>query len=115
MGECSSGEKVSEATIAARYSRALRDWYPSGLATCEGCGRRAIETSHIVAKARCKELHRTELIWTQENTFPTCRTCHRAWEALYGTAWRKLAGVERFLAVEKKYDREGYEKRIQGR
>lgn len=115
MFECSDGERITESTVQARYSRALKVWYPTGAAVCEGCGRRSIETSHIVSKARCKELRRTELIWTRENTFPSCRACHRAWEAVYGEEWKGLAGVERWLKVEQKYDPEGYERRIQGR
>lgn len=110
---CSTGERVSESTIQSRYSHALRSWYPSGWATCEGCGGRATETSHIVAKARCKELHRTELIWTQENTFPACRKCHAAWEALKGEAWKELKNIKRLLYVEEKYDPQGYAARIQ--
>lgn len=111
---CSNGERVSEATIQSRYSRALREWYPIGHALC-ACGRRATETSHIVAKARCKELHKTELIWTKENTFPACRACHMAWEAVYGEDWKNLTNIETLLSIERKYDKEGYEKRVQGR
>lgn len=112
---CSDGTRISDAGAQARYSAALKEWYPTGYAMCEGCGARAIETSHIVSKARCKELKKTELIWTRENTFPSCRACHRAWEAVYGDDWKKLRGAKRWLKVEQKYDAEGYERRIQGR
>lgn len=75
--------------------------------------QKAIETSHIISKARCKQLNKTELIWTKENTFPSCRGCHRTWESLYNIAWCSLLNVDECLEVLHKYDPEAYNKRIQ--
>jgi hypothetical protein len=73
---------------------------------------KAIETSHIIAKARCKELHKTELIWTRENTFPSCRKCHMIWEATNNPAWLSLLNADRCLEILEKYDPESYKKRM---
>lgn len=108
---CSDGSRVSESTIQARYSKALREWYPLGWATCEGCGGRATESSHIIAKARCKELHKTELIWSRSNVFPACRDCHRKWEAISNPDWCYLKGAEKWLKALTP-DQETYQKRL---
>ena len=110
--ECSNGERVSESTIKKRLSAAYRQWYDGGEG-CAGCWvGRASETSHIISKARCKELHKTELIWNKENTFPSCRRCHLIWETTGALAWCNLLNVDRCIEVLEKYDTESYNKRM---
>lgn len=109
---CSNGETVSESTIKKRLSDAYKKWYEEGTPNCAGCGKRAIETSHIIAKARCKELHHTELIWYKPNTFPSCRICHQKFEALDNPAWCELMNVDACLEVLEKFDKESYNKRL---
>jgi hypothetical protein len=110
--DCSNGEKVSESTIKKRLSDGYRKWY-TGIPICAGCGRtRAVETSHIIAKARCKQLHKTELIWLRSNTYPSCRGCHLAWEAIQNPGWIDLLNVDHCLEILEKYDPEAYQKRM---
>lgn len=110
---CSNGERVSESTIKKRLANAYRTWYGGEpFQICAGCGGRAIETSHIVSKARCKELHRTELIWFRENTFPACRQCHVVFETINDPDWCGLLNVDECLEILEKYDNESYQKRL---
>lgn len=109
----SNGERVTESTIKKRLSTAYKLWYDMGPEYCRGCGiERAIETSHIISKARCKELHKTELIWTRENTYPSCRACHIAWESISNPEWCELMNVDECLEILEKFDKESFNKRM---
>lgn len=110
--ECSQGERVSESTIKKRLSDSYRRWYQEGLPSCAGCGGKMIETSHIIAKARCKQLHLTNLIWTRSNTFPSCRSCHQIWESIANPEWCKLMNVDECLEALEIFDPESYNKRM---
>jgi hypothetical protein len=110
--ECSDGTKVSESTIKKRLYESYTRWYSGEPPICYGCGGKAIETSHIIAKARCKQLHATELIWFRPNTFPACRRCHTVWEGINNPEWCSLLNVDECLDVLEKYDVESYNKRM---
>lgn len=107
----STGERVSEATIKKRLSDAYKNWYSGGVPNCAGCGNRAIETSHIIAKARCKVLKLTDLIWMRSNTFPSCRSCHLIWENYKSGEVKGLINYEDCMNFLKKYDMDGFLKR----
>jgi hypothetical protein len=107
----SDGRKVSQATIMRNLSISYQR-YPE-MHPCEACGGEATEHSHIISQARCKLLHKTELIWSRENWFFSCRSCHMEWEAIKGGRWINFNNVTRLLAVLKRHDPEGYEKRMQ--
>lgn len=113
MYYCSDGSRISEATIKSRLSKAYREKYWQGHPMCEGCGERAIETSHIIGKARCKELRKTELIWDHGNMMPSCRSCHMKWEAINNPEWCELYNVVRLLLIVEKHDLITYTKRMQ--
>lgn len=111
--KCSNGESVTEAQIKTRLSRAYKEKYAgSPRPRCSGCGGRAIETSHVLAKAYVKTIHKTELIWESENMFPSCRKCHLKWEAIYNPEWCYLSNVAQLLYICEKYDKESYIKRL---
>lgn len=80
---------------------------------CGGCGDEPNDFDHTIAKARCKELHKTELIWSTLNQEFSCRLCHRQWEAYKSGDWINHRNVERRLAFLKEHDPEGYQKRIE--
>ena len=105
---CSDGSRVSQATIDRRRSEAYRQAY-GGLPTqyCR-CGQVAQGSSHIVSQARCKHLHRTELIWFQGNFTPACNSCNSRWESNDET----VPGYDYFMEILKVLDIEGYRKRI---
>lgn len=106
---CSNGERVSEATIKKRLSESYRRRY-EGIPhpRCEETGLPAQGSSHIISKKRCKELGNTELIWNEENYFPATHDVNLRWEAND----TKLRNYERYMDIVKKYDKEGYERRI---
>jgi hypothetical protein len=109
--KCSDGSQVSQATIDKRRSDAYKKRYADGSGSvCLGCGARSEGSAHIIPQARCKQLHRTELIWSEENFFPACHACNAAIENPKGDKWKKLLNLFDCLYVIEKYDNELYSK-----
>jgi hypothetical protein len=104
---CSNGERVSEATIKQRLSKVYREMYEGeGPQMCHGCGGRAEASAHILPKARAKQLHLTELIWSSENIFPACNSCNALAENVASDSILDLLNYERIREVLQKYDPE---------
>lgn len=114
LAYCSDGTRVSEATIKSRYTIALREKHagnPRAMCGC-GCKGPAVHNDHTIAKARCKVIHKTELIWHPDNFESSCEKAHTEWEAFKSGEWIKHANVEKRLAFMKEHDPEGYAIRI---
>lgn len=73
----STGERVTEATIKARYTIAIRNKYQEmSVHRCHGCGGAPNGSAHIIPKAILKQMHMTELIWNPRIFFPACNKCN---------------------------------------
>lgn len=111
---CSDGSRVTESTIKARYSQALREKHegnPSPI--CEACGKRnAVDNSHVIAKSRCRQLHKTELIWNKLNFYSSCRPCHYLWENYKSGEFFTMRNIEEIMFFIKEHDPESYVKRM---
>ena len=78
----SDGERVSDATISKRLSKAYRQRYDGEpYPCCEEMGIRAQGSSHIISQKRCKEIGKTELIWNPDNFFPATHVTNSRWES----------------------------------
>lgn len=115
MYDCSDGSRVSQATIDRRYAEARKKKYAGTFARllCESCGEPGNDNDHTVAQARCKVIHKTELIWNPENFPWSCRKCHREWENFKSGNWTKHGNVEQRLRFLKTHDPEGFIIRIE--
>src|SRR3954463_3101864 len=103
----STGERISDATIKRRYAKSRSEKYLFGQsAICEGCGSKAVCSAHIIAQARLKHLHKSELIYDQQAYFPACYACNQAIENPKGEAWKKLLNVEYCLEFIRIHDSE---------
>jgi len=109
---CSDGTKVTQSQIDSRRSKAYRETYPSQIQICRGCGDQAQGSAHIIPQSRCKQIHKSELIWSNENFFPGCHKCNAAIENPKGQEWKNLNNINECLEVMKKYDIELYNKFI---
>lgn len=111
---CSDGTRVSEASIGWRltesHNRMMAD---NPHPHCGGCDDEPNDFDHTIAKARCKEIHHTELIWDDDNQVFSCRRCHREWEAYKSGLWIGHKNMEQRLRYLKDHDPEGYQKRIE--
>lgn len=107
---CSDGSRVTQKVIDDRYSDQLRSMYADmiGVPPCSACGKPSHDTDHTIARARCKELHKTELIWDRNNMPRSCRQCHAEWENVKGLKWVDHTNVLERLLYLKKHDPEGY-------
>lgn len=115
LHKCSNGEGVTQATIDRRYAKAREKKY-AGITTrlpCEACGEPGNDNDHTIAQARCKVIHKTELIWDPENFPWSCRKCHREWENFKSGDWVHHANSEQRLRYLKEHDPEGFRVRIE--
>lgn len=112
---CQDGSRVSEKQIQQKYSVAIRQKHVGqDFFTCQACLKaRAVDNSHIISKARLKQLHKSDLIWHFKAFFDSCRDCHRKWEEYKSGDWINFANVDQCLKFLKEHDPEGYQKRIE--
>lgn len=112
---CSDGSRIKETGIQTRYSAAIRlKHIGQSSFTCQACLKaQAVHNDHTIAKARCKVLHKTELIWDMRNFEDSCARCHSEWENYKSGDWLKHHNVEKRLGFMKEHDPDGYNKRIQ--
>lgn len=118
MYYCSDGTRVSQATIDRKYSESLRDKFAfagnQSARICEGCLKRmSINSDHTIARARCKVIHKTELIWNKYNYVRSCDTCHHEWENFKSGKWLDHLNVVERSAFYKQHDPEGWNIRVQ--
>lgn len=106
---CSNGERVSEATIKARLSKAYREIYDSQLQTCWGCGKLSQGSAHLIPKKRLKDIGKTELIWNPVVFVPACYTCNSLLESYKSEEVKKLKCYPLLLEVTERFDPERYQ------
>ena len=107
MAYCSDGSRVTQTQINARYYEARKERYSGAIAyRCHGCGQACNGSAHIIPQARCKVLHKTELIWDKANFFPACNSCNMALENPKGKKWKSLDNIQYCLDYLEKNDPE---------
>jgi hypothetical protein len=106
---CSDGTRLNQYEIDTKLTEAYRIKYTKGNScTCEGCGRWADSSAHIIAKSRCKQIGKTELTWDENNFFPACFECNSAIENPKGTEWKNLKNIDKCIAFIYDHDKELY-------
>jgi hypothetical protein len=76
----SNGEKISQATIDQRRSKAYRELYEGNPHPRCGCGEAAQGTAHYCAQAHCKSIGRSEFCYLPINMVPACYKCNTKME-----------------------------------
>ncbi len=115
--ECSDGTFVTQVEIKKKLSETYFKIDQERQPVCQGCGQfRALSHSHIISQARCKQLHKTELIWHPENIqfhcFNDSCTCHEKWEGGQPLVIVKMLDFERNMLWLEQHDPETYNKLI---
>jgi len=83
----SDGERISEATIKARYSKALKEKHSGNSlgSYCEclgiNCTGKAQGNDHTISRPKLKSLHKTELIYDPRCFVSSCNNCHNEFES----------------------------------
>lgn len=109
----STGDRISQRAIDRRYSKSLKEKHNGNpIAICGGCGARAVHNDHTISQKRCKELHKTELIWNPDNYESSCAKCHQEWESYKDGKYMKHKNhIERMMFLLE-HDKEGYITRV---
>lgn len=112
---CSDGRRVSQATIDKELSLAYREKYEADQRIiCECCQNAwSVASDHTIAQARCKVIHKTELIWNLLNFVRSCEICHKDWESFKSGEWTLHKNVIQRLEFLKEHDPEGFNIRIE--
>lgn len=98
MFKCSDGESVTQAQINYRLNKAY-DEAEYDCFYCHGCGAHPADAhAHIIPKARCKQLNKTQLIWDERNFFPACNKCNTIAENVSSPAIMNLNNYQRIKA-----------------
>lgn len=118
---CSDGEKMTEEKVRGMLKTCInfmddrRKAANISLFLCDAYNMRmaVIDHDHTIAKARCKELGKTELIWDEDNIEYSSRQAHQEWESYKDGAFLNHRNFEKRMNFLKIHDPEMYEKRIQ--
>ena len=79
---------------------------------CQCCQQEiAVDHDHTISQARCKTLHKTELIWDSDNWSSSCRECHKEWESYKSGRFEEHKNVIQRMLFVKEHDPEGFRKR----
>jgi len=115
LSYCSNGDRVSQTSIDRRYSHALREKHAGQTVfSCEcGCGGRAVHNDHTIARARCKHIHKAELIWDGNNFVNSCEKAHREWENFKSGEWLLHSNCTERLVFLRENDPEGFRVRVE--
>lgn len=95
---CSDGTKVSQSQINARLAK-----IPS---------KNGFDKDHTISQQRCKQLHKTELIWDIENIEYSTRQIHEEWERYHSGIFEEHKNVIKRMRYVKKHDPEMFKKRL---
>ena len=110
---CSDGEKVNQRQINARLAREKKGFIERYI--CESCEinrNHFAAWSHTISQKRCKELHRTELIWLEGNGSWDCHECHLQWESYKSGQFQDHKNFKQRMRFMLMYDEEGFRKRL---
>jgi hypothetical protein len=72
----SNGERISQATIDQRRSKAYRELYEGNPHPICGCGEAAQGSMHYVPQAYCKQIGKAEYCYSPINIRAACYKCN---------------------------------------
>lgn len=113
----STGERISESQIKARYSKSLKEKHSGSsyfVCECQGknCTGKAEHNDHTISRARLKVLHKSELIYDPISYVSSCATCHSEWEGFKSKLYEYHNNYDERMIFLETHDKEGYRKRI---
>lgn len=108
----SNGDSYTESSIRNKLSEAYSIDVHEAPYLCQCCNKVPwVHHDHTIAKARCKVLHKTELIWDPDNWSYSCQKCHNEWESYKSGEFVKHENLLDRMVFLQKHDEEGYIKR----
>jgi len=108
-----TGEELTQTQINSRRAKAYSENTKPIESMCKCCDKRHAEhRDHSISQARCKQLHKVELIWDPLNWSLSCSVCHNSWESYKNSAFKEHKNYSIRMNFVKLHDPEGYRKRI---
>lgn len=113
---CSDGTMVSQAEITANYRATQEHIVNTRNGVCQGTGRTdlPLSFSHIISRARCKQLGKVELIWDEANieleSMGENISAHYIWEHGDLESKKRLLNFAKKFSYIQKHDPETYRK-----
>jgi hypothetical protein len=102
---CSNGERVTNVEIKKRLTAAYRLFDANNPSNyCQGCGAPRNGHAHILPKAVCKHLGKTELIWDINNLFWACSDCNTIAENPASEAITRLLNYQQIKEYLQEHD-----------
>lgn len=107
----SFGNSYTQATINKKWTETKHGLMAKYI--CECCGKNQTQDpDHTISRARCKELHRVELIFLEDNISWSCRTCHMEHESYKSGKFSHHKNAYKRMVFTAIYDLEGFIKRF---
>jgi hypothetical protein len=111
---CSDGHIVSQRFINSRLSSMRIRMIMENELMCQAYpSEKANDFDHTISQKRCKQLGKTELIWSPENISISSRLAHAEWECYASGAFEEHTNVVERMLFVKARDTEMFEKRFQ--
>lgn len=108
----SDGERLTQRQINSKLAEAKKWSMQNFICECYGPPWYANDCDHTISQKRCKELHKTELIWDYKNWSWSCRKAHEEWESYKSGAFQTHKNVFERMSFIHKHDPEGFMKRL---
>lgn len=108
----SYGDRLSQRQIRSKYTLEKSGWMANYICEAYGVSEVAHDWDHTIAQARCKILHKTELIWDRQNVVRSSRKAHLEWESYKDGKFSYHKNAFDRMVFTYKHDPEGFTKRM---
>lgn len=103
----SEGEKITQRTIRSRLALERKDCLVKMI--CECCyAAQSFDLDHTISQLRCKNLHKSELIWMEGNWSWSCRDCHIFWESYKSGKFQYHKNFKKRMTFTAMHDYNGF-------
>ena len=108
----SDGQAYTQQQIRTKYSQEKNWWRTKGICEAYGFPKVAHDPDHTIAQARCKVLHKVELIWSEANISWSCREAHQEWESYKSGKFSHHKNAYQRMVFVAMHDEEVFKKRF---
>jgi predicted Rdx family selenoprotein len=107
----SEGKVYTQQSIRSKYCLEKNGWMANYLCEAFGYPNISNDWDHSIPQARCKTLHKVELIWTRGNVVRSSRKAHIEWESYRDGKFSHHKNAYQRMVFVAMYDEEAFIKR----
>ncbi len=108
----SEGNGYTEIEIRKKFTEAKNGCLRKYMCEAYGFPRMAHDPDHTISRSRCKELKKTELIWTPSNWVWSSREAHLEWESYKNGKFSFHRNAHSRMMYTAIFDKEKFKKRF---